>query len=102
MLGLGQAISVLVGQRLGQDRPELAEQTTWTGFNLAVVYIGSVCLLYALTPQLFLYFFENNDEQWPRGDMVPVLLRFVVVYSLFDSMTLVFSFALRAPATRGL
>lgn len=96
MLGLGQAISVLVGQRLGQDRPDLAERTTWTGFALALAYIGSVVLLYGLTPQLFLFFFENGDEQWPLvASWVPVLLRFVIVYSLFDSMTLVFSFALR-------
>ncbi len=96
MLGVGQAVSVLVGQRLGQDRPELAEWTTWSGFALAVVYIGTVCMLYAFTPQLFLYFFENNDSQWPMvAALVPVLLRFVVVYSFFDSMTLIFSFALR-------
>src|SRR6266566_9545678 len=34
MLGMGQAVSVLVGQRLGQDRPDLAERSAWTGFRL--------------------------------------------------------------------
>jgi MATE family multidrug resistance protein len=37
MLGIGQAIEVLVGQRLGEDRPDLAERTTWRG--LAAVSI---------------------------------------------------------------
>src|SRR5262249_52069439 len=37
MLGMGQAVGVLVGQRLGQDRPDLAARSTWTGFWLAVL-----------------------------------------------------------------
>jgi MATE family multidrug resistance protein len=96
MLGIGQAVSVLVGQRLGQERPELAERATWTGFQLAWLYMAAVVLLYVLIPQAFLYFFESDDDKWPQvAQYVPVLLRFVAVYSLFDSMSLVFSFALR-------
>jgi multidrug resistance protein, MATE family len=96
MLGMGQAVSVLVGQRLGQERPELAERTTWTGFQLAWLYMASVVLLYVLVPQLFLRFFESTDEKWPTvAGFILILLRFVAVYSLFDSMSLVFSFALR-------
>src|SRR5260370_23716363 len=34
MLGMGQAVGVLVGQRLGRDQPELAERTAWTGFKM--------------------------------------------------------------------
>lgn len=96
MLGIGQAVSILVGQRLGQDRPELAERATWTGFKVAWLYMAAVVLLYVLVPDAFLYFFKGTDEKWPQvAHYVPVLLRFVAVYSLFDSMSLVFSFALR-------
>jgi MATE family multidrug resistance protein len=96
MLGMGQAVSILVGQRLGQERPELAERTTWTGFKLAWLYMAAVVLLYVFVPQVFLQFFESGDEKWPLvARFVLVLLRFVAVYSLFDSMSLVFSFALR-------
>jgi MATE family multidrug resistance protein len=96
MLGMGQAVEVLVGQRLGQDRPDLAERSTWTSFKLAFTYVACVAILYACTPQLFLYFFENGDEKWPQvAHMVTVVLRFVAVYCLFDSMNLIFSFALR-------
>jgi MATE family multidrug resistance protein len=96
MLGMGQAVSVLVGQRLGREQPELAERTTWTGFKLAWLYMAAVVLLYILVPEAFLYFFRNADDKWELvARSVPVLLRFVAVYSLFDSMSLVFSFALR-------
>lgn len=98
MLGVAQAVSVLVGQRLGGDRPDLAERTAWTGFRLAWLYMAAVAVLYVLAPGLFLYLFQSDHEpaKWVQvAERVPVLLRFVAVYSLFDSINLVFAFALR-------
>jgi MATE family multidrug resistance protein len=97
-LGIGQAVSVLVGQRLGEDRPDLAARSTWTGFRLAWLYMAAVALLYVLWPGLFLLLFhsEADPDKWSQvAALVPGLLRFVAVYSLFDSMTAVFSFALK-------
>jgi MATE family multidrug resistance protein len=96
MLGMGQGVSILVGQRLGQDRPHIAERSTWNGFGLAWLYMGTVAAFYALTPGLFLFVFQGKGAQADGvAALVPVLLRFVAIYSLFDSMNLVFSFALR-------
>src|SRR5205807_1688935 len=42
------------------------------------------------------FWFLSNDPKWSAvAALVPMLLRFVAVYSLFDSMNMVFSFALR-------
>jgi MATE family multidrug resistance protein len=98
MLGIAQGVSVLVGQRLGGNQAHLAERTTWTGFRLAWFYMAGVAMLYLLIPGVFLWLFENDEhpEKWaPIAERVPVLLRFVAVYSLFDSINLVFCFALR-------
>lgn len=97
MLGMGQAVSIMVGQRLGQDRPEVAERSTWTGLQLAGLYIGLIAILYALVPDAFLYVFQSEqDANSPRiAVLVPILLRFVAVYSVFDFLNIVFSFALR-------
>jgi MATE family multidrug resistance protein len=97
-LGVSQAVMVLVGQRLGQDRPDLAERSTWTGLRLCWLFMTGVGLLYVLAPGAFLFCFANQHEtdKWePIAALVPVLLRFVAVYTLFDSVNLVFSFALR-------
>src|SRR5207244_3459774 len=79
MLGMGQAVAVLVGQRLGQNRPDVAERTTWTGFGMAQFYVGAVAVLYAFAPQVFVYIFLGNED--PKGPqiagLIPVLLRFV-------------------------
>jgi MATE family multidrug resistance protein len=100
MLGMGQGVAVLVGQRLGQDRPELAERSTWTGLKLTAIYMLAVAFLYLITPQLLVALFqtrtESELEEWSAiAALVPVLLRFVSVYMGFDSMNLIFSFALR-------
>jgi MATE family multidrug resistance protein len=97
-LGVGQGVAILVGQRLGQDRPDLAERTTWTGFRLAWLYMVSVAVLYVSVPDLFLFAFHPDSgatDTLRLHRLVTVLLRFVAVYSLFDSMNAVFSFALR-------
>src|SRR5262249_11268485 len=45
MMGLGQAICILVGQRLGADRPDLAEKTAYTGLRLT---FGYMCMVAAV------------------------------------------------------
>lgn len=98
MLGIAQAVGVLVGQRLGENQPALAARSTWCGFHMSWIYMGAVSVLYVLTPNLFLAMFANDADPatWNEVQaLVPVLLRFVAVYSLFDSMNLVFSFALK-------
>jgi multidrug resistance protein, MATE family len=97
MLGIGQAVSVLVGQRLGQNRPEIAARSTWNGLGISALYIGSVAVLYFIVPDAFFYFFRSPND--PLGPLVEIyvlpLLRFVAIYAVFDSMNITFSFALR-------
>lgn len=98
IMGIGQAVAVLVGQRLGEDRPEVAARTTWAGFWIALSGMGLVALAYVLGPELLLRAFrdEADPAKWDQvRSLAVVLLRFVAVYTLFDSMNLVFSFALR-------
>ena len=52
---LGIAVTTLVGQQLGGNRPELAARGTWTALVLALGYMGTMALLYLLTPDLFLF-----------------------------------------------
>lgn len=96
--GLGQAVSVLVGQRLGENHPQLAERTTWTGLWLALVYMSLVAAMYMLIPDALTQLFQSEEDpsKWDRiAPLVPFLLKFIALYSVFDGVNLVFSFALR-------
>ena len=52
MMGLGQAVSILVGQRLGADRPDLAERSAYTGLKWVFGYMCSVAAMYLLIPEV--------------------------------------------------
>ncbi len=99
-LGIGQAVAVLVGRRLGEDRPDLAERSTWTGFKVTWFYMAGMAVLYVAVPDLMASAFRPagaaGAEDWRAvAALVPLLLRFTAVYTLFDGMNLIFSYALK-------
>lgn len=96
--GVAQAVSVLVGQRLGENKPAAAEASSWAGLQLAWIYMFFVSTTFWVFPQFYLSWFDNpgNGAIWPEVQIiVPYLLMFVAAFTMFDSMNLVFSFALK-------
>jgi MATE family multidrug resistance protein len=98
MMGLGQAICILVGQRLGEDRPDLAEKSTYTGLKWSFGYMCLVALTYVTIPTLLLSVFESDRDPAMFAEIaviVPGLLLCVAIFSLADAVNLSFAFALR-------
>lgn len=93
-LGIGQAIEVLVGRYLGENRPARAERVTYHGFGIAWIMMTTIAICYFTIPNVVLMPFRRPGSG-EELEMAKVLLRFVAFYSLFDSVNLVFSFALR-------
>ena len=98
MMGVGQAVEVLVGQELGANRPRRAERAVWSGLAVALGGTLVVALAYAFLPTLLVRPFQTIGD--PGGwagveERVPMLLRFVAVYCLFDCVNMTFAFALR-------
>ncbi|MDB5313019.1 MAG: family efflux transporter [Gemmataceae bacterium] len=98
MMGMGQAVSILVGQRLGADRPDLAEKSTYTGLRWVFGYMCLVAATYLLVPGGLVAGFEpeNDPEKFAAiAAVVPTLLVCVAIYSLADAVNVTFAFALR-------
>jgi MATE family multidrug resistance protein len=98
MMGLGQAVSILVGQRLGGDRPDLAERSAYTGLKWVFGYMCTVAAIYVLFPQALVSTFRGSNDLERFAEMaaiVPSLLLCVAAYSVADSINVTFSFALR-------
>jgi MATE family multidrug resistance protein len=98
MMGLGQAVCILVGQRLGADRPDLAEKSAYTGLKWTFGYMCGVATLYLTAPHLLVSLFESGrdaEEFAAVAAVVPGLLVCVAAYSLVDSLNVTFAFALR-------
>lgn len=98
VIGLGIAISVLVGQHIGDRRIDRAEYAAYSGAHIALAYMACIVAAYLLLPDLFLLpYMLNSDPAVYRGigSAARSLLRFVAVYSLFDALTLSFSSAIK-------
>ena len=109
MYGMGQAVAILVGQRLGEDRPELAQRSTNIGFRWAIGYMAIVAAVFILVPGPIVAVFETDPASttelaasglevvpWSAvAAVVPTLLAFIAVYSLADAANLVYACALR-------
>jgi MATE family multidrug resistance protein len=98
MFGLGQAVCILVGQRLGGNRPDLAEKSVYTGLRWMFGYMCLVALNYVAVPGLILEVFERDDKSEKFAAIaavVPQLLLYVALFSVVDAVNLSFAFALR-------
>jgi MATE family multidrug resistance protein len=98
MIGGGIAISVLVGQYLGAQKPDIAQTAVYSGFHLTFVYMASIAAAYVLIPDLFVAPFAHQAD--PEGfaeiyGYSVVLLRFVAIYCLFDTMNIIFCSAIK-------
>jgi MATE family multidrug resistance protein len=98
MMGMGQAVSILVGQRLGANRADIAERSAYTGLKWVFGYMSTVAAIYVLFPGALVATFRGNSDPESFAAVaaiVPGLLMCVAVYSVSDSLNVTFSFALR-------
>jgi MATE family multidrug resistance protein len=98
LTGLSQAITVQVGQHVGEGRPALAERVTSNGLWLAVPYLAVLGLVYLLAPWLLLRWFEwgGDSGDWEQvAGLARTLLFFQSAHALCEGVCLVYSHALR-------
>ena len=98
MMGLGQAVCILVGQRLGANRPDLAEKHDLhrpeVGIRLHVHRGRGLCCDPGRAG-LHLRGGRDPEKFAAIAAMVPPLLACAAVYSLADAVNVSFAFALR-------
>lgn len=98
MIGFGIAVSVLVGQYIGRGRPDLASRSTYAGFSMTFLYMSTVAVLYVAVPGMFTAPFAAGSEAalFPEiRRLAETLLRFVALYSIFDTMNIIFASAIK-------
>ncbi len=98
--GFGMAVSILVGQHLGENRDDLAARATWTSLQVSMAYMAVVSALYVFTPSLFLQgFFSADDaptaEREAVWEMAVYLLCFIAAYNVMDALFQIFVSAVK-------
>ena len=94
MMGMSIAVTALVGQRIGEARPQLAVRTTWLAFAVAAAYAVAFGGVYLFAPETILSPYGIGDEPAVMALSV-YLLKLMAVYVVFDAMAMTFSAAIR-------
>lgn len=98
--GFGIATVVLVGQRLGEDRPDLARRAATTTYAVAFSYMGLISLMFVAMPGVFLHWFVNEEldvaaQSEAVRELAVHLMKYVAAYNIFDATLIIFSSVLR-------
>ena len=98
MIGFGIAVSVMVGQYLGNNKPDLAQKSVYSGFHITIFYMTAMAIFYLSAPELFIKPFmagSNKADMAGIRDIVIVLIRFIAIYSIFDTFNIIFAAAIK-------
>jgi MATE family multidrug resistance protein len=92
MIGVGQTISIMVGQAIGKSNPVEGARATKTGAVVSTLYVFFMLMLFLIFPQPLLSLFLNDNLDLATKTFIltlgTVILRFVAAYSLFDGLYL--------------
>ena len=92
MLGVGASISILVGQSIGRGRPDEAAEAVVSGIGISSVYVLGIAVVFLVFPKplLGLFLAAHYDAETSRRilELGVILLRFVVLYTVFDGLYL--------------
>jgi MATE family multidrug resistance protein len=96
IMGLGEAVTTIVGREIGRRRPALAARATLTAMTIGIVYAGFFAVLYSQFPILFVGLHEAAEGFGkPEVETARWMLKFVAAYCVFDAIQLLFQAALK-------
>jgi MATE family multidrug resistance protein len=92
MIGIGMAISIMVGQAIGRSQPQDGARSTKSGTVISSLYVGTMAFVFLFFPKPLLSLFLAKDLDLSTMDYIntlgPVLLVYVAGYSFLDGLYL--------------
>jgi multidrug resistance protein, MATE family len=99
MIGFHIGNATLVGQAIGNGTPHDGMVATGSAFKITMVYMALIAATFLFFPETLLHLFKMQGHAPAQYgeimDLGVILLRFVAVFCLFDSLNLVFSGAIK-------
>ena len=95
MIGLGRAVSTIVGHRVGEANVGRANASVMKSLAFGMLWMGAFVVAYFAYPDAVLRLVGGSDSDVSPEAMgyAVVLLKFIAVYSLFDVAAIVFGAA---------
>ncbi len=91
-VGIGIAVSTVVGRAIGEGRPHLARRRAALGSAINMIYMGVMGVIYVVFGPGLIWIFNGDAAVITLG---AELLAFAAVFQLFDAVGITYSNALR-------
>ncbi|CAN5331164.1 MATE family efflux transporter [soil metagenome] len=78
--GMANAAATLVGQNLGADKPERAEQSVWRAGLLNMIFLGFISIFFYVVSDPILRFFSSDEEAIRYGSQCLRIVAFGYVF----------------------
>lgn len=91
-VGIGIAVSAIVGRAIGEGRPDLARRRARLGAAINVSYMGLMGLVFLIFGRELMDLFSDEIEVIDVGARLMV---FAAVFQMFDALAITYSNALR-------
>ncbi|WP_353618229.1 MATE family efflux transporter [Pseudodesulfovibrio nedwellii] len=93
-IGLHVAASIMVGQAMGDKKPDMAAYATKSVLHLAMAYMGAMALLFIVFPEVLMNLFKAHGETQIEFNAVltmgVMLMRYAAVFTLIDAVAIVY------------
>lgn len=91
-VGIGSAVTALVGRYIGAGRPDMAARRAHLGFVMSATYMVSAGVLLTVFRHWLIARFSVDPEVIRIGGLIIVMM---AIYQIFDAMYVVYNGALR-------
>ena len=99
MVGMSIATATLVGNYIGSQQLHLAEQSVSSALKLALGYMIIMATLFVTIPEVFLSIFRSDMHAHESFEAIMdkgvIILRLVAIWTLFDTLFIIYSGALK-------
>ncbi|MDR0820754.1 MAG: MATE family efflux transporter [Endomicrobium sp.] len=96
--GCGVTTSIIVGYYLGKNKASIAQRVVKTALHIVYAYIIPLALIYIFIPNILIHPFSKGSEVLITEQIKPtiiILLRFIAVFTLLESSSIIFSSAIK-------
>ncbi len=91
-IGVGQALTALVGKSIGSGHPERAIRETRIAAWLTIAYMGSLSVIYLIAGGYLISLFNDQPEVVALGGRIMIC---AAIFQLFDAIGISYNSALR-------
>ncbi len=97
MLGLGQTVSILVGQSVGAGAPAAARRAVVNARLLVMWYMGLMTLFFAFWPDpaMALFYRAGDPGQIETMEMARYFLKFIAAFTFLDGIQMLYVSAIK-------